>query len=147
MLYGRTPFKGANRKETFYRILVKSPELVGEPTALRDLIGKLLEKDPTKRISMEEIKGHDYFRGVDWESILEIARPPFIPLLHEEDMKEIKSIDLELFVQGIFDDEVVGNIKGSGNFDQNEKKREEVNKGVLVETLKNPSKSADFSVF
>lgn len=103
MLYGATPFRGSNRKETFYRILSKSPELVGEPTALRDLIRRLLEKDPVKRISVEEIKGHDFFRGVDWDLILQIPRPPFIPVRPEEKDLEVNSgIDVESFVQGIF---------------------------------------------
>ncbi|KAJ9565133.1 hypothetical protein OSB04_001099 [Centaurea solstitialis] len=63
MLYGKTPFKGTNRKETFHRILSTSPELVGEPTPLRDLIRKLLVKDPKRRMSSAaEIKGHDFFR-------------------------------------------------------------------------------------
>ena len=50
MLYGRTPFRGQSRKETFYRVLTKQPELVGEQTPLRDLIARLLESDPEKRI-------------------------------------------------------------------------------------------------
>lgn len=112
MLYGTTPFKGTNRKETFYRILCKTAELVGEPTPLRDLIRRLLEKDPTKRIDVDEIKGHEFFRGVDWNLILEISRTPYIPsqlqlqleeLENESEGKEgIKEIDVELFVQNIF---------------------------------------------
>lgn len=104
MLYGTTPFRGSNRKETFYRILTKPPELVGEPTALRDLISKLLEKDPTKRISVERIKGHDFFRGLDWDLVYSINRPPFIPARSEnEDKDGITGIDVELYVQGLFD--------------------------------------------
>lgn len=103
MLYGATPFKGTNRKETFYRILSKSPDLVGEPTRLRDLIGKLLEKDPKQRISLEKIKGHDFFSGMDWDLILQVPRPPFIPVgLQGEDMEGNKKIDVESFVQGVF---------------------------------------------
>ena len=82
MLYGTTPFKRSNRKETFYRILAKAPDLVGETTPLRGLIGKLLEKDPNQRIRvirLEEIKGHDFFRGIEWDLVVEIGRPPFIP--------------------------------------------------------------------
>uniref|UniRef100_A0A803KM37 non-specific serine/threonine protein kinase n=1 Tax=Chenopodium quinoa TaxID=63459 RepID=A0A803KM37_CHEQI len=55
MLYGRTPFKGKNRKETFRNVLMVRPEFVGQRTSLIDLIDKLLEKDPSKRL------GH--FRG------------------------------------------------------------------------------------
>ncbi|XP_031123172.1 serine/threonine-protein kinase OXI1-like [Ipomoea triloba] len=112
MLYGTTPFKGANRKETFYRILSKEPDLVGEPTALRNLIGKLLEKDPDQRISGEEIKGHEFFRGVDWDGIVRMARPPFIPLTASTgDTDGNKQIDVESFVQDAFKvsgDEEVG---------------------------------------
>ena len=79
MLYGTTPFKRSNRKETFYRIFAKAPDLVGETTPLRGLIGKLLEKDPNQRIRLEEIKGHDFFRGIEWDLVVEIGRPPFIP--------------------------------------------------------------------
>ncbi|KAK1395480.1 Serine/threonine-protein kinase OXI1 [Heracleum sosnowskyi] len=105
MLYSVTPFRGLNRKETFYRILSKSPQLVGEPTALRDLIGKLLEKDPSMRVGVEEIKGHSFFSGMDWDLILQVARPPFIPPPATEDggeiMKVDNEIDVECFVQEI----------------------------------------------
>ncbi|KVH94200.1 AGC-kinase, C-terminal [Cynara cardunculus var. scolymus] len=110
MLYGKTPFKGMNRKETFYQILSKSPELVGEPTPLRDLIRKLLVKDPKQRILAAEIKGHDFFRGVDWEKILEICRPPFVPGPSDKEDMDVnkKMIDIESFVQEVFqvDDDV-----------------------------------------
>ncbi|KAI3450809.1 hypothetical protein Pfo_007474 [Paulownia fortunei] len=103
MLYGTTPFRGANRKETFYRIITKAPNLTGELTPLRDLIGKLLEKDPRKRISVREIKGHDFFRAVYWDSITEMPRPPFIPELTDvEGMEGNKEIDVENYVQGVF---------------------------------------------
>lgn len=118
MLYGATPFRGSNRKETFYRILSKSPELVGEPTPLRDLIGKLLEKDPSCRISVDEIKSHEFFNGVNWDMILKITRPPFIPSQREEeDIEGNKGIDVESFVQGVF--------KVDANDDSKNKKNDE----------------------
>ncbi|XP_006361323.1 serine/threonine-protein kinase OXI1 [Solanum tuberosum] len=105
MLYGTTPFRGSNRKETYYRILSKAPDLVGEATPLRNLINKLLEKDPKQRISVDEIKGHDFFRSVDWDLIVQLPRPPFIPAPLDEELsilKGNKEIDVELFVQGVF---------------------------------------------
>ncbi|VFQ86324.1 unnamed protein product [Cuscuta campestris] len=104
MLYGKTPFRGSNRKETFYRVISKPPDLAGEPTALRDLIGKLLEKDPQRRITAEEIKRHRFFRGVDWESITEMPRPPFIPASMEdlEGVGNGKEMEVESFVEGMF---------------------------------------------
>ncbi|KAK2371113.1 serine/threonine-protein kinase OXI1 [Trifolium repens] len=83
MLYGKTPFKGKNKKETFRNVLFKSPEFVGRKTALTDLIERLLEKDPLKRLGYgggaSEIKEHEFFRGVKWEMLTEVVRPPFIP--------------------------------------------------------------------
>lgn len=114
MLYGTTPFRGINRKETFYRVLSKTPELVGEPTSLRDLIRRLLEKDPTQRITVNEIKGHDFFKGVDWEKVVMISRPPFIPgPLDERCNTDEKVIDIEDFVKVVFktEDDVIGDVK------------------------------------
>nr|GEV97657.1 serine/threonine-protein kinase OXI1-like [Tanacetum cinerariifolium] len=103
MLYGKTPFKGTNRKETFYKILTASPELVGEQTTLRDLIRKLLVKDPKQRISSDEIKRHQFFKGVDLDNVLEIARPPFVPGPFDEESIDVNKIDdIEAFVQGVF---------------------------------------------
>lgn len=83
MLYGTTPFKGKNRKETFRNVLVKAPEFVGRRTALTDLIERLLEKDPTRRLGYvrgaSEIREHEFFRGVKWDLLTEVVRPPFIP--------------------------------------------------------------------
>ncbi|XP_057808497.1 serine/threonine-protein kinase OXI1-like [Salvia miltiorrhiza] len=103
MLYGTTPFRGANRKETFYRIITRAPNLTGESTPLRDLIAKLLEKDPRKRIPVHEIKGHEFFKAVDWDSITDMPRPPFIPELTDvEGIDGNKEIDVEKYVQGVF---------------------------------------------
>lgn len=83
MLYGTTPFKGRDRKETFNNIVSKKAKFVGRRTELVDLIELLLEKEPTKRLGYrggaEEIKGHEFFRGVRWEMLSEVGRPPFVP--------------------------------------------------------------------
>ncbi|CAA3031224.1 serine threonine- kinase OXI1-like [Olea europaea subsp. europaea] len=104
MLYGTTPFKGIDRKDTFHRILSNVPNLTGELTPLRDLIAKLLEKEPLKRISLSKIKGHDFFKAVDWDLILDMARTPFIPGRKDaEDLKGNKIMDVEPYVQGVFE--------------------------------------------
>jgi serine/threonine protein kinase len=105
MLYGRTPFRGQNRKETFYRVLAKQPELVGEQTPLRDLIARLLEKDPEKRIGARGVKAHPFFRGVDWDRILHVARPPFIPTPPPQDEDGgggQEALDVEKVVREVF---------------------------------------------
>lgn len=145
MLYGVTPFKGSNRKETFYRIIAKPPELVGERTPLRDLIAKLLEKDPRQRIGVEGIKGHAFFRGMDWDMVVEIGRPPYIPN-HDNENAEVggfQELDIESLVLEIFK---IGDGDGGGgdnkeNLDGNEKK------GVWVGGLNHKSEIDDFFIF
>ncbi|KDP45267.1 hypothetical protein JCGZ_15132 [Jatropha curcas] len=134
MLYGVTPFKGCNRKETFYRILTKSPDLVGEATPLRDLIGKLLVKDPKERIKIDEIKGHDFFKGIDWDMVLEVERPPYIPLgtyeyWANEGKQGIMKIDVESFVQKIFEKGEVEKQK----VDDDSKSKNEINNDTRQE--------------
>ncbi|GAB4856063.1 hypothetical protein Ancab_024703 [Ancistrocladus abbreviatus] len=88
MLYGKTPFRGNNRKETFQNVLLKGPEFMGKRTALMDLIERLLAKDPTKRLGYyrgaSEIKEHEFFRGLKWDQLTEVLRPPFVPPMEEE---------------------------------------------------------------
>lgn len=83
MLYGTTPFRGKNRKETFGRILMMPPKFNGKLTPLTDLITKLLDKDPTSRLGYNrgacEIKEHPFFNGLRWDLLTEVLRPPFIP--------------------------------------------------------------------
>lgn len=83
MLYGKTPFRGKNRKETFRNVLMMKPEFMGQRTALIDLIERLLEKDPAKRLGhfrgAEEIKEHEFFNGLRWDLLTEVVRPPFVP--------------------------------------------------------------------
>ncbi|KAI3523440.1 hypothetical protein L1887_01575 [Cichorium endivia] len=83
MLYGTTPFRGKNRKDTFGRILMMPPNFTGKPTPLTDLITKLLTKEPTRRIGYTrgacEIQEHPFFGGLRWDLLTEVLRPPFLP--------------------------------------------------------------------
>ncbi|KAL3828940.1 hypothetical protein ACJIZ3_017742 [Penstemon smallii] len=143
MLYGTTPFRGANRKETFYRVISKAPNLTGELTPLRDLIGKLLEKDPHKRISIKEIKGHNFFKAVDWESITEMPRPPFIPELTEvEGMDVNKKIDVESYVQAVFKTEEEGKVDK-----KNKSSEENKNKDAWVNNHPTQIQNDNFLIF
>ena len=81
MLVGRTPFRGASLKETFDLIRESAlvfpidPEISAEG---RDLIQRLLPKDPTQRLGMAggaaEIKAHAFFSEVDWQSVQSRSR-------------------------------------------------------------------------
>ncbi|CAL4886852.1 unnamed protein product [Urochloa decumbens] len=109
MLYGRTPFRGRSRRETFRRVLAAPPEMPGEPTPLRDLIACLLDKDPGRRLGAHGVKRHAFFRGVDWDRVLDVARPPFIPAPDDEDGSDAAraeaaagALDVEKVVDEVF---------------------------------------------
>ena len=95
--YGKTPFKGKDDNETLDNIknvkysLDIEPEQKHEkqkmisntiniPKEAKDLIQKILVKDPRKRIGYgskdyKEIKEHPFFKGINFESLLEEPVP------------------------------------------------------------------------
>ncbi|KAI4377132.1 hypothetical protein MLD38_014815 [Melastoma candidum] len=92
MVHGTTPFKDENNRTTlvnvlkkpltFPRIGVSDRKEYEEVAKLRDLISRLLVKDPRKRIGSRkgaaEIKRHGFFAGVNW-ALIRSARPPEVP--------------------------------------------------------------------
>ncbi|XP_057818467.2 serine/threonine-protein kinase UCNL isoform X1 [Cryptomeria japonica] len=83
MVYGKTPFKGSTRKDTFYNVLCKEPQLSEHWSPLKDLLQRLLVKEPSKRLGSnndaDEIKNHEFFNGVKWDELEFVSRPPFVP--------------------------------------------------------------------
>lgn len=86
MLTGKTPFRGPHPKATYCNILNKYPDFGPIPADLdtdegqniRDLLLGLLEKDPAKRFTVEDVVGHPFFAGLDWSRVLQKAYdPPF----------------------------------------------------------------------
>lgn len=67
LLAGRPPFKAANEYQTFQKIVGLEYEFPpGFPPAARDLIERLLVLDPSRRLSIEHIKNHEFFDGARW---------------------------------------------------------------------------------
>ena len=92
-LTGAYPFPGETKPEVYERVLsnqidwptvdVATPgeEAVQLSPQAIDLIKKLLEDDPKKRLGsrgVEEVKRHPFFQGLDWTN-LRSATPPFVP--------------------------------------------------------------------
>ncbi|XP_002982959.2 phototropin-1A isoform X2 [Selaginella moellendorffii] len=76
MLVGWTPFRGKNRQKTFHNILhkeLKFPSTVQVSPSAKELIHRLLQKDPSQRLGSSmganEIKHHPFFTGVRWPLI------------------------------------------------------------------------------
>jgi len=108
MCHGRTPFRGRSRKETFRNVLLREPEFTADARRrwpeLTDLILRLLEKDPARRLGFaggaDEVRAHPFFAGVAWDLLGEVSRPPYIPPPADEDLADGDGFD----VRGHFKD-------------------------------------------
>lgn len=88
LLSGRPPFKAGNEYQTFQKIVGLEYEFPpGFPSAARDLVERLLVLDPSRRLSIEHIKNHEFFSGVKWgRSLWRMKAPrlkPYIPPAQE----------------------------------------------------------------
>lgn len=88
MVYGCTPFAGVTNEATL-RNIVKKPlqfptvsPLSSRETQARDLISRLLDKDPESRFGSKrgaaDIKTHPFFNGLNF-ALIRSATPPVIP--------------------------------------------------------------------
>lgn len=85
LLYGKTPFKGAGNEDTLGNVIsqcLKFPESPMVSSNARDLIRRLLQKEPENRLGSEkgaaEIKQHPFFEGLNW-ALIRCATPPELP--------------------------------------------------------------------
>lgn len=82
MLTGLPPFYDENTNEMYRKILTAPLNFPGYdivPPAARDLLTKLLERDPSKRLGVNgstEIKSHPFFHGIDWKKLLQRKYEP-----------------------------------------------------------------------
>ena len=67
LLAGRPPFKDRNEYLTFQKIVALDYHFPpGFPPLARDLVERLLVLDPTRRLSIDHIKNHQFFDGIIW---------------------------------------------------------------------------------
>lgn len=87
MLTGLPPFYDSNRSQMYMRVLQEKlviPNFISP--AARDLLTKLLEKDPEMRmgskIGAEAVKAHEWCQRIDWKKLYnKQILPPFRPNL------------------------------------------------------------------
>lgn len=86
LLCGVTPFKGRSELET-YQNIQKCDELVFKKSNVdplaKDLIHRLLIKEPTMRIGYDdisEIKEHPFFKDTNWDTLRETQVPVQVPM-------------------------------------------------------------------
>ncbi|MCO5579748.1 hypothetical protein L7F22_033608 [Adiantum nelumboides] len=97
MAHACTPFTGRTAKQTFHNILHQEPGL-SSSGPLADLILQLLVKDPARRLGSRagavEIKAHRFFAGLQWSTLQDVSRPPFIPLFEQRPSSAEARFDL-----------------------------------------------------
>ncbi|KAG4418545.1 hypothetical protein IFR04_008348 [Cadophora malorum] len=91
LLTGRPPFKAGNEYQTFQKIVGLDYQFPpGFPPAARDLVERLLVLDPQRRLSIEHIKNHEFFDGVQWgRGLWRMKAPrlkPYIPPTQEPNL-------------------------------------------------------------
>ncbi|KAM9776960.1 SNF-related serine/threonine-protein kinase isoform 1-T2 [Syngnathus typhle] len=76
LVCGQPPFQEANDSETLTMIMdckYTVPPHISE--ACRDLIGHMLQRDPKKRATLEEIENHPWLQGVDPSPATKLSTP------------------------------------------------------------------------
>jgi protein-serine/threonine kinase len=93
MIFGYPPFNDQNKSNLFKKIVYQEPSYRGTNVSAEalDLLKKLLKKDPRERIKPSEIPSHPWFKGVNFEDIMnQRVVPPFKPKIkNEEDLSNI----------------------------------------------------------
>ena len=107
MYCGQTPFKSKTNFLTFKNIgnlQVTYPNNINVPKNAKDLINKILIKDPDKRLGAGEpntdldiahLKKHPFFKGIKWKNIINQNVPNAKNLKFKTNKKIVKSIKKE----------------------------------------------------
>ncbi|OJT06713.1 cAMP-dependent protein kinase catalytic subunit alpha [Trametes pubescens] len=76
MLVGKLPFGLDPRQQRLEELIARTDSVPADfdlygvvDTDVRDLLTKMLEKDPRKRLSIRKLKKHRWFGGTDWDAL------------------------------------------------------------------------------
>ncbi|KAI8370616.1 kinase-like domain-containing protein [Radiomyces spectabilis] len=130
MLYGTTPFKGANRNETFSKILHCDVNFPTQPApyqnrtlsnACKNLIRKLLHKDEHRRLGSRagaaDVKAHPFFKNINF-ALLRHTVPPIIPPMQKSngiDALNFRKMPPESMSLDLESDDVMVTVKSGSN--------------------------------
>ena len=83
MITGRSPFSAKSTNSVFEKIMNCDPCFPSRiDSDAKDLIMKLLEKDPNKRIKGEEVQKHEFFKDLDWGEVYRLSYQTFpVPIM------------------------------------------------------------------
>ncbi|CAG9328953.1 unnamed protein product [Blepharisma stoltei] len=93
MISGTAPFWAKTRDEMYHNVLHNEVDMkLYFSKAAKDLLSKLLQVDPNKRLAnFKEIKEHAFFKGIDWDAYMrKSVNAPFKPRI-------ANSVDLRNF--------------------------------------------------
>lgn len=84
-LVGFPPYYTENIKELYNSIRsarLQVPKYISREA--KDLLNQLLNKRPDKRITIDKVKQHEFFKGLDWEKLAAMQINPPVHLTNEE---------------------------------------------------------------
>jgi serine/threonine protein kinase len=90
MLFGVSPFVSSNRVR-LYQLILNNPPVYpsGVDPVEMDFVSKLLNKNPKARGTLETLRGHPYWKGLDLDAVArkEVA-PDFVPVCRRDSPAE-----------------------------------------------------------
>jgi len=107
MINGLPPFYVNDNPELMYEKILYAPLSIPETFSAeaRELISRFLDRDPNTRLqNPDEIKQHSFFRGLDWQMLIDKqVTPPFVPDV--DSPEDVGNIDQEFLDESIGSDE------------------------------------------
>ena len=87
MIYNETPFHDENRLKTFINIEKEDPYFPNDVDPIvKDFIMRLLEKDPTKRQTFDQLRNHKFWNGLNFQDVyMKKISPEYVPTVDNKE--------------------------------------------------------------